>query len=65
MTPNPITILPDGRAIDALREMNNRGFRHLPVVEGGTIWGVVSRSDFMGMEIDRLDDETHLEECIR
>ena len=45
--------------------MNNRGFRHLPVVEGGRIWGVVSRSDFMGMEIDRLDDETYLEECIR
>jgi CBS domain-containing protein len=65
MTPNPITITPDSRAIDALREMNNRGFRHLPVIEGGRICGVVSRSDFMGMEIDRLDDETHLEECIR
>ena len=65
MTPNPITITPDRRAIDALREMNNRGFRHLPVVESGRICGVVSRSDFMGMEIDRLDDETHLEECIR
>ena len=65
MTPNPITITPDNRAIDALREMSNRGFRHLPVVESGRIWGVVSRSDFMGMEIDRLDDETHLWECIR
>lgn len=65
MTPNPITITPDNRAIDALREMGNRGFRHLPVVESGRIWGVVSRSDFMGMEIDRLDDETHLWECIR
>ncbi len=65
MTANPITITPDNRAIDALREMSNRGFRHLPVVESGRIWGVVSRSDFMGMEIDRLDDETHLWECIR
>ena len=65
MTPNPITITPDNRAIDALREMSNRGFRHLPVVESGRIWGVVSRSDFLGMEIDRLDDETHLWECIR
>jgi CBS domain-containing protein len=65
MTSNPITITPDSRAIDALREMSNRGFRHLPVVEGGRICGVVSRSDFMGMEIDRLDDETHLWECIR
>ncbi len=65
MTPNPITITPDNRAIDALREMSNRGFRHLPVVESGRIWGVVSRSDFLGMEIDRLDDEIHLWECIR
>ncbi len=65
MTPNPITITPDNRAIDALREMSNRGFRHLPVVEGGRIWGVVSRSDFLGMEIDRLDEDNHLCECIR
>jgi CBS domain-containing protein len=65
MTPNPITITPDNRAIDALREMSNRGFRHLPVVESGRILGVVSRSDFLGTEIDRLDDENHLWECIR
>jgi CBS domain-containing protein len=65
MTPNPITITPDNRALDALREMCNRGFRHLPVVGSGRIWGVVSRSDFLGTEIDRLDDENHLWECIR
>ena len=65
MTPNPITITPNSRAIDALREMSNRGFRHLPVVESGRIWGVVSRSDFLGMEIDRLDEDNHLCECIR
>ena len=65
MTPNPITITPNSRAIDALREMSNRGFRHLPVVEGARIWGVVSRSDFLGMEIDRLDEDNHLCECIR
>jgi CBS domain-containing protein len=65
MTPNPITITPERRAIDALREMNDHGFRHLPVVESGRIWGVVSRSDFKGMEIDRLNDEDHLWECVR
>ena len=65
MTPNPITITPNSRAINALREMSNRGFRHLPVVESGRIWGVVSRSDFLGMEIDRLDEDNHLCECIR
>jgi CBS domain-containing protein len=50
-------ITPDCCAIDALREMSNRGFRHLPVAESGRIWGVVSRSDFIGMEIDRLDED--------
>ena len=65
MTPNPVTLPPESRAIDALREMSNRGFRHLPIVENGQICGVVSRNDFMGMEIDRLDEEDHLWECIR
>jgi CBS domain-containing protein len=65
MTPDPVTIAPDCRAIDALREMNNRGFRHLPVVERGQVLGVVARNDFKGMEIDRLDDEDRLWECIR
>ncbi len=65
MTPNPTTITPESRAIDALRAMNDGGFRHLPVVENGRIWGIVSRGDFKGMEIDRLDEETQLWECIR
>ena len=65
MTPSPITLTPDSRAIDALREMSNRGFRHLPVIESGRILGVVSRSDFLGIEIDRVDEDNHLCECIR
>jgi CBS domain-containing protein len=65
MTPNPITIAPNSLAIEALRKMNDGGFRHLPVIEDDTIWGVVSRSDFKGIEIDQLEDEEHLWECIR
>jgi CBS domain-containing protein len=65
MTPSPVTIAPERRAIDALREMKTGGFRHLPVVDCGRVLGVVSRNDFKGMEIDRLDDEDHLWECIR
>ena len=64
MTLNPVTITPESRAIDALRAMSDGGFRHLPVVEEGRIWGIVSRGDFTGTEIDRLDEETHLWECI-
>ncbi len=64
MTPDPATISPDSHAIDALRKMNDCGFRHLPVAESGKIVGVVSRSDFTGREIDHLDEEEHLAECI-
>lgn len=65
MTRNPTTISPDKRAIDALRLMWECGFRHLPVVEDGRIWGIVSRGDFRGEEIERMDEEQHLWETIR
>ena len=65
MTPDPVTVPPTARAIDALREMSDRGIRHLPVVENEQILGVVSRGDFKGMEIDRLDEDDHLMECLR
>jgi CBS domain-containing protein len=65
MTPNPVTISPEKRAIDALRTMDTLGFRHLPVVENGRIVGIVTRGLFQGMEIDQLDLEIHLWECIR
>jgi CBS domain-containing protein len=64
MTPNPVTARPQDRAIDALRAMNDGGFRHVPVVDEGRILGVVSRGDFSGVEIERLDEEVHLSECI-
>jgi CBS domain-containing protein len=65
MTRNPVTVTPTTRAIEALREMSDSGIRHLPVVENDKILGVVSRGDFKGMEIDRLDEDDHLAECLR
>lgn len=64
MTPEPVTIGPDRTAIDALRILVDCGFRHLPVVREGKIIGIVSRGDFKGMELDRLEDETGLWERI-
>lgn len=65
MTPYPVTITSEAKAIDALRAMSDGGFRHIPVVDHGRIWGVVSRADFKGVEIDRLDEEEALAESIR
>jgi CBS domain-containing protein len=64
MTHNPVTISPDNHAIDALRKMNDLGFRHLPVVDGEKIVGIITRSFFTGDEIEQLDGEIHLWECI-
>lgn len=64
MTPDPETIAPERTAIDALRLMSDCGFRHLPVTRDGTIVGIVSRGDFKGMELERLEGETALWERI-
>jgi CBS domain-containing protein len=58
MTRDPQSMPPGRHAIDALREMHDGGFRHIPVVENGKIIGIVSRGDFRGLEHDRLDEET-------
>jgi CBS domain-containing protein len=64
MTRNPDTIPPRQTAIEALRAMQDGGYRHLPVIDGGKVVGVISRGDFRGLEQDRLDEETGLWERI-
>ena len=44
--------------------MEDGRYRHVPVVDGGRVVGVVSRFDFSGIELDRLDEETGLWERI-
>lgn len=65
MTGDPLVLAPDKTAIDALRLMWDGGFRHLPVVKGGRVVGVVSRGDFKGTEHDRLDEEREIWEHMR
>jgi CBS domain-containing protein len=64
MTPDPNTMATNGTAIDALRLMQDGGFRHVPVVDEGKVAGVVSHGDFRGLEQARLDEETGLWERI-
>jgi len=65
MTKGPDTMPPRSTAIDALRLMRDGGFRHVPVVDGAIVVGIVSRGDFRGLEQDRLDEETGLWETMR
>jgi CBS domain-containing protein len=64
MTRDPDCITPGKKAIEALRLMEDRRNRHLPIVEDGKVVGIVSRFDFSGLELDRLDEETGLWERI-
>ena len=45
MTPNPDTIAPNDAALEALRKMSERGYRHLPVVDDERVVGIVSIRD--------------------
>lgn len=50
MTRDLVTVEPQTTAVDALRLMNEIGFRHLPIVEEGQVYGVISLRDFIGAE---------------
>jgi CBS domain-containing protein len=58
MTLQPDTLKPNARAIDALRMMQDGGYRHMPILDGLKIVGIVSYGDFTGTEHARLDVET-------
>lgn len=47
MTPDPVTIATSMPVEDAMSMMTQRRFRHLPVVEGGVLVGIVSIGDLM------------------
>ena len=45
MTWNPLTIGPDATVGEAMDRMLDGGFRHLPIMDGGTLVGIVSMRD--------------------
>jgi len=53
MTPDPQTATPGTSAEDAAQLMLLNGFRHLPVVDGRTVCGVVSLRDLFAARIRR------------
>jgi CBS domain-containing protein len=53
MTPDPQSASPDTSVEDAAQIMLRNGFRHLPVVEGRMVCGVVSLRDLFAARIRR------------
>jgi CBS domain-containing protein len=56
MTRNPITATPDTTLEEAAEVMLSNGFRHLPVVEGRELQGMVSIRDVLASRIRRRSD---------
>ncbi|MEN3343260.1 MAG: hypothetical protein V7644_2664 [Actinomycetota bacterium] len=54
MTRNPLTISADDGILDAAQLMAARKLRHLPVVEGGNLVGMVSMRDVFGFLAERV-----------
>lgn len=49
MTPNVCTVSPTTSLHEAARQMASRWIRHLPVVDGDTVLGMVSQRDLVGI----------------
>ncbi len=45
MTPDPVTIGPDTPVLEAIKLLKEKGFRRLPIVEGGRLVGIVTDKD--------------------
>ncbi|WP_174273347.1 CBS domain-containing protein [Sphingomonas bacterium] len=57
MTATPITVAADTPLLAGLSLMTRRRIRHLPVVEGGRMIGIVSIGDLVKARIDRIEAE--------
>ncbi|MFL0414730.1 CBS domain-containing protein [uncultured Sphingomonas sp.] len=57
MTAPAVTVTPEDPVLGALSLMTQRRIRHLPVVDGGRVIGVVSIGDLVKYRIDRVEAE--------
>ncbi len=59
ITKNPDTLSPTDTALTALNMMRKRGYRHLPVVDGGQVVGMVSFRDLYAAVTTELEEDIH------
>lgn len=57
MTPDPVTVTPDTDSADAAQMMISQGFRHLPVVSGNRVEGIVRLREVLRDRIRPVPDD--------
>ncbi len=57
MTRNPVSCKPGDTAVAVLQKMTDGRFRHLPVVDGGQMVGLISIGDVVKARLDELHVE--------
>ncbi|HEX8401092.1 MAG TPA: CBS domain-containing protein [Allosphingosinicella sp.] len=57
MTSPAITVTPEVTALGGLSQMSRKRIRHLPVVEGDKLIGIVSIGDLVAYRIERIEQE--------
>lgn len=57
MTAPALTVAPSDAVLGALSLMTRRRLRHLPVVDGGRVVGIVSIGDLVKHRIDKIEAE--------
>ena len=64
MTRNPVTVSITDKVRIAMAEMYENKLRHLPVLDHGEVVGILSMRDFVGTEIQELEQVAEFEERI-
>ncbi len=65
MTPAPATLAPNASYGHALLIMQEGGFRHLPVVDGGKVIGIITARNAMDPELEDFVSEARRREHFR
>jgi CBS domain-containing protein len=58
MTRDVVTCAPDDAITSLMERMTNGKFRHVPVVDGGRLVGIVSIGDIVKRRVDEMERES-------
>lgn len=64
MTPDPETLAPTDSVLDALQKMQAGRYRHLPVLDGAAVRGMVSIRDLFDAARQTLEEDLHNAETL-